>query len=122
MEVVREIGAEATPQVLVLNKLDRFQRVRAIRKWCGDVWSAAWDRESPRRPPLTVSALTGEGIPDLLKHIDALLPLDLVHYCAVSHSACRRSGAAHIARVRPRRSASAPGKSILRSWRRHRNR
>ena len=78
MEVLREIGAETKPQILVLNKLDRLpasesdpQVVRARV-----VGSLGPGTTAPAA--VAVSALTGEGTQDLLKHIDASLPLDLV--------------------------------------------
>lgn len=73
--VLTEIGAAAIPQILVINKMDRFS-------------GGAADSESMRRRLLSgtgshhearavaVSALTGEGVDGLLSLIDTVLPLD----------------------------------------------
>ncbi|HYI92948.1 MAG TPA: GTPase HflX [Bryobacteraceae bacterium] len=78
MDVVREIGAESTPQILVLNKVDRTplgeSDPEAVRRRV--VGSLGADTTVPSA--VVVSALTGAGLPDLLRRIDALLPLDLV--------------------------------------------
>lgn len=78
MDVVREIGAEATPQILVLNKLDRLapgdSDPELVRSRV--VGSLGPDTVAPTA--VAVSGLTGEGIPGLLRSIDALLPMDLV--------------------------------------------
>ncbi|HCC59443.1 MAG TPA: GTPase HflX [Solibacterales bacterium] len=78
LQVLQEIGAAGTPQVLVLNKLDALPpeaaepeelRVRALA-----------DAQSADAPRLAagVSALTGQGIPALLKALDAALTFDPV--------------------------------------------
>ncbi len=95
MDVVREIGAESTPQILVLNKLDQLPASESDPQVVRDGWSEASARNY-RPAAVAVSALTGEGIPDLLKHIDASLPLDLVT-TARFISRTRKGGAAHIA-------------------------
>lgn len=78
MDVVQEIGAEATPQILVLNKVDRLGAgpvdLEAIRKKV----VAGLGPDKAELGAVGVSALTGDGIADLLRAIDARLPLDLV--------------------------------------------
>jgi GTP-binding protein HflX len=76
MSLLREIGAESTRQILVLNKLDLLAgsaastdevRLRVLGK-AGSAAAAA--------DAVAVSARTGAGIPELLARIDASLPLD----------------------------------------------
>ena len=78
MDVVREIGAEETPQILVLNKLDRLPESERIPEIVQNrvVGGIASERGAPS--PIVVSALTGEGLPDLLRRIDLLLPMDRI--------------------------------------------
>lgn len=76
MDVVREIGAESTPQLLVLNKVDLLPEggtdAEAVRARV--LGSAAEDAAGS----VAVSARTGGGIPELLERIDRMLPLDRV--------------------------------------------
>lgn len=67
LEVLSEIGAAGIPRLLVLNKADRASEddIRALRR--GDDAGA-----------LSISALTGEGVPELLEAIDRMIPLDPV--------------------------------------------
>ncbi len=58
--VLAEIGAERTPQLFVLNKVDLAPEAALAR--------------DPARVP--VSARTGEGLEDLLAAVDRMLPLD----------------------------------------------
>jgi GTP-binding protein HflX len=74
--VLREIGAESTPQLLVLNKVDLLPDAttspEAVRSRV--LGTAA---EAPDAPgAVVVSAATGAGIDTLLDRIDTLLPLD----------------------------------------------
>ena len=76
-DVLREIGAEATPQILVLNKVDEWPdkltndalRVR-ILEVAGNSGAAP--------SAVAVSARTGEGFDQLLARIDEILPTDPV--------------------------------------------
>ncbi len=73
--VLAEIGAAGIPQILVMNKLDRLPAGEADprkleRRLLGTGQRAA--------RAVAVSALTGEGLPDLLEAIDQALPLDPV--------------------------------------------
>ncbi len=72
--VLHEIGAEETPQLLVLNKWDRIPAgetpdVIARRVYAGTEESAA-------APYAAISARSGEGLAGLLAEIDRLLPVD----------------------------------------------
>lgn len=78
LNVLKEIGAESTPQLLVLNKSDLLPdgaadtesvRMRVLG-------NAANVEEAPGA--VTISARTGEGIAGLLKRIDEMLPVDRV--------------------------------------------
>lgn len=62
--MLEEIGAAHTPRILVLNKVDRLKEQMV----------------TPPGPALVVriSALTGQGIGDLLRCIDQVLPFDVV--------------------------------------------
>jgi GTP-binding protein HflX len=67
-KVLAEIGAEAIPQILVLNKMDRLPGDAAAEP-------PAFARYFPA-PVAAVSALTGAGMDGLLAAIDQALPLD----------------------------------------------
>jgi GTP-binding protein HflX len=69
-KVLAEIGAEAIPQILVLNKIDRLPGESAAE-------IPGFARHFPA-PAVTVSALTGAGLDRLLEAIDEVLPLDPV--------------------------------------------
>jgi GTP-binding protein HflX len=60
--LLEELGVGHRPTVLALNKVDRMERGRPV-----DVLVA-------RREGVGISAVTGEGLGDLLKAIDAALP------------------------------------------------
>jgi GTPase len=77
LEVLAEIGAQTTPEVLVLNKVDLLPE--------GDPGAAALRERlagGEGRPlqvrSVAVSARTGQGVQDLLEAIDSALPLDPV--------------------------------------------
>jgi GTP-binding protein HflX len=75
LKVLNEIGAGAVPQVLVLNKVDRLapgdsDAGALLRRLTGDVAGVT--------RAVSISALTGEGIPDLLTVMDEVLPVDPV--------------------------------------------
>jgi GTP-binding protein HflX len=85
LEVLAEIGAAGTPQLLVLNKADRLgpdredvgvlaQRILGHRAEKIEVRNAL----GPGAGAALVSALTGEGRERLLSLIDAALPFDTV--------------------------------------------
>lgn len=78
MAVLKEIGAEATPQLLVLNKSDLLPGgdtdTEAVRK------RVLGNLSNIETAPggIAVSAKTGAGIPELLERVDGLLGLDPV--------------------------------------------
>jgi GTP-binding protein HflX len=74
-KVLAEIGAAGIPRTMVMNKLDRLPTGEADpktleRRLLGNGQHAA--------RAVAISALTGEGLPDLLEAIDEALPLDPV--------------------------------------------
>jgi GTP-binding protein HflX len=78
LDVVREIGAEQTPQILVLNKLDRLPAGESDPEVVRNRVAGGLRLERGDPTPVVVSALTGEGMADLLRRIDLLLPVDVV--------------------------------------------
>ena len=78
MKVLAEIGAEAIPQLLVLNKLDLVPDEHADAETLSRrVLTDAAMVEHPA-PAVCVSARTGEGVERLLQTIDRILPFDPV--------------------------------------------
>lgn len=78
LKVLAEIGAEKTPQILALNKMDLLPEADGdlsalSQRILGEVRGAAGSTEA-----ITVSARTGAGIANLLDAIDRALPLDAV--------------------------------------------
>ena len=73
-KILRELGVDGRPRLRVLNKLDRLspEDRQAITN-NGAVRSAG-----ASGPPVLVSALTGEGIEELLRRMDAAMPTDPV--------------------------------------------
>ena len=79
LKVLAEIGAAEIPQILVMNKMDRLPEPESDpsalgRRLLGDS-SAPGNQPHPVRA-VGISALTGEGIDDLLGAIDETLQLD----------------------------------------------
>lgn len=68
-KILRELGVDSRPRLRVLNKIDRLppEEREALGKTIGDEGG-----------PLLVSALTGEGIDELLRRMDAEMPTDPV--------------------------------------------
>jgi GTP-binding protein HflX len=61
--VLGEIGAGAVPEVIALNKVDRIsehERARVLARFDGDA--------------VAISALTGDGLPELLEHVEGAIP------------------------------------------------
>jgi GTPase len=75
--VLGEIGASATPQILVLNKSDR---IPAEEHDAAIVGARLLEDagQSVLTPAVMVSGLTGEGLPRLFDAIDRVLPFDAV--------------------------------------------
>jgi GTP-binding protein HflX len=85
VKVLAEIGAAATPQILVLNKSDRLAGVEADAETDVDALARNVLRHgSPPLPPaVLISGLTGAGVPVLLGCIDRVLPAEaheVVHF------------------------------------------
>ncbi|MDX2177988.1 MAG: GTPase HflX [Bryobacteraceae bacterium] len=76
MQVLAEIDAAATPQIFVLNKADRLPEKPDAAAIAARLLSFA-EEKTPRRA-VCVSAMSGEGVPELLAAIDDALPLDPV--------------------------------------------
>jgi len=72
--VLAEIGAEKTPQLLVLNKRDLLETDAAGRESI----RARLAGEAGGVPAVWVSARTGEGVVELLQAIDRALPEDSI--------------------------------------------
>jgi GTP-binding protein HflX len=77
--ILREIGASATPRVLVLNKSDRLPSFEAEAG--AEILAARLmpdpDHGSPG-PAVLVSGMTGDGIPGLFAAIDRVLAFDTI--------------------------------------------
>ncbi len=70
-KILGELGVLARQRLRVYNKLDRLSREQR------EGFTAAWSRtKNGEEPPVFVSALTGEGLDELLRRIDAALPVD----------------------------------------------
>jgi len=77
MEVLREIGAAETPQILVLNKLDLLgENTEDIATLARRILGDSEGEQSP--DAVAVSARTGEGFDRLIARIDERLSLDPV--------------------------------------------
>jgi GTP-binding protein HflX len=70
-KILRELGVDGRPRLRVLNKMDRLapEDRKAITNG---------SERSPGSAPVLVSALTGEGIEELLRRMDAEMPTDPV--------------------------------------------
>ena len=79
IRVLAEIGASASPQLLVLTKVDAWAHLRGgaddpVHRVLAEFGLASLDQ--PRQ--VAVSAHTGEGLEELARTIDELLPADLL--------------------------------------------
>ncbi len=70
-KILRELGMADRPRLHVLNKIDRLAPEERSAILNGAARSAGAEGA-----PVLVSALTGEGIDDLLRRIDAQMPID----------------------------------------------
>ena len=75
-KILRELGVDGRPRLRLLNKIDRLtpQERKAIA-------NAA--QRNVRGAPLLVSALTGEGIEELLRRVDVEMPTDPVESLSI---------------------------------------
>jgi GTPase len=72
-KILGELGVLQRPRLRVFNKVDRLLAEQR------EDFAAAWSHETNGdAPPVFVSALTGEGLDELLKRIDGALPVDPV--------------------------------------------
>jgi GTPase len=69
-KILDELGVKSTPRLRVFNKVDRLPAEQR------EELEAACRRNGGEQPPVLVSGLTGEGLEELLRRIDAALPLD----------------------------------------------
>ncbi len=74
-KVLGEIGAEATPQILVLNKTDLLPDPEIDIDATAQRLVGEGDRHSPSKA-VAISARTGDGIDRLLDTVDRMLALD----------------------------------------------
>lgn len=77
-KVLAEIGAEGTPQVLVLNKADLLPGARADAETVRRRILGESDGEHAPAAAISASARTGDGVPELLGEIDRLISIDPV--------------------------------------------
>jgi GTP-binding protein HflX len=70
-KILHELGVMRRPRLRIFNKIDRLTPEQR------EQLEAAWARTSNGdQPPVFVSALTGEGLDELLRRIDEALPVD----------------------------------------------
>jgi GTP-binding protein HflX len=70
-KILNELGVMQRPRLRVFNKVDRLNEEERVQ------FAAAWTRgNNGDEPPAFVSALTGEGLEELLRRVDAALPVD----------------------------------------------
>jgi GTP-binding protein HflX len=72
-KILHDLGVAGRPRLRVFNKVD--QLIPEQRENLTGICERSPD---PEGTPVLVSALTGEGLDDLLRHIDAALPTDPV--------------------------------------------
>jgi GTP-binding protein HflX len=70
-KILDDLGVKATPRLCVFNKVDRLDSEHRLQ-----LESACRRNGNGDEPPALVSALTGEGLEELLRRIDVALPLD----------------------------------------------
>ncbi len=76
LEVLADIGADQTRQILVLNKMDQIETSGDTESLAQRILGEA--KAGSRTEAIPVSAQSGAGIPRLLEAIDHALPLDPV--------------------------------------------
>src|SRR5215469_14531348 len=70
-KILDDLGVKATPRLHVFNKVDRLDPDHRAQ-----LEAACRHNGNSQGPPALVSALTAEGLDELLRRIDAALPLD----------------------------------------------
>jgi GTP-binding protein HflX len=70
-KILDDLGVKETPRLRVFNKVDQLDAERR-----GNLEAANRRNGGGDEPPVLVSGLTGEGLDELLRRIDAALPLD----------------------------------------------
>ena len=71
-KILDELGVMGRPRLRVFNKVDRLTEAQRQEL------EAAWRGNGGGAPPVFVSALTGEGLEELLRRMDVVLPVDPV--------------------------------------------
>ena len=71
-KILEELGMAGRPRLRVCNKVDRLSAAQR------EELEAAWRNNGGEEPPVFVSALTGEGLEELLRRMDVALPVDPV--------------------------------------------
>jgi GTP-binding protein HflX len=70
-KILDELGVLGRPRLRVFNKVDQLSPEQR------DEFAAAWAKAGTKEePPVFVSALTGEGIDELLRRIEKAIPID----------------------------------------------
>ncbi|HEY2119616.1 MAG TPA: GTPase HflX [Candidatus Acidoferrum sp.] len=70
-KILEELGVMGRPRLRVFNKVDQLTPEQR------EQFEAAWGRcAGKEEPPVFVSALTGEGIDELLRRIEKAIPID----------------------------------------------
>jgi GTP-binding protein HflX len=70
-KILGELGVMERPRLRVFNKVDQLSPEQR------EQFASAWLRvRGAEEPPVFVSALTGEGLDELLRRVDAALPVD----------------------------------------------
>jgi GTPase len=70
-KILGELGVLERPRIHVFNKVDRLSKEQ--RKELAAIWL-----RSGEEPPVFVSALSGEGLDELLRRIDEAMPMDQI--------------------------------------------
>ncbi|MGB8494705.1 MAG: GTPase HflX [Candidatus Acidiferrum sp.] len=69
-KILDELGVMGRPRLRVFNKVDRLTETQRQEL------EAAWRGNGGVAPPVFVSALTGDGLEELLRRVDVVLPVD----------------------------------------------
>lgn len=69
-KILGDLGVMDRPRLRVFNKVDKLTEEQR------QTMAAAWARNGAGEPPVFVSALTGEGLEELLRRMDVALPVD----------------------------------------------